>query len=758
MPDLEYYRNLAAELKAAKTEESRDEAVGRKTISNLFFDENSMLEYLAEQRFPGDATAPLRYSYVDGELVYEDENGDLVPEFDALEDASIMEEYLIPNIVPTTTLAADITGGIIGAGKGFAKGVELATKFPVKNPLVQAGIILGTTAAGGFTGNLVVGGAARTGREALLDSFYNTPAEEIAAAQKDLLVSSAFSAIPFGAGPTNQIINKFRGKEDSLQYLISLRKDMQGTIDEAAKMGVDLTPAEAADFANRAVNLQFFLSRQPQLTAVKDFYQSRARRISEAVEIFATKIGSMQPGRWGSADDQVKAAAQSAMKEVNEKRKERAARLYNSLDGEVEVDISPVVARLDGIIGDLTQSQSLRAEAQRFRDTLFDEVDGEFIPVSDLMALHRRRVSDLELIVKDNLGNPNANTIIGLREDLTALMDAADVSGTYNLARRVYDPTKTSLQLMEQSAIGKIANMVTDKQTAKAVKDVFDPGVSVQSMRNAKRVLKASDPEAWKEAKKYIIQGKLDDLSRNTNELGLPAFADYFSRKGTREMMQELLEPDEYENFTKLIGLMDRALKSVPRGGSDTQPNQAAAAMLAEEVGDLGTAGLNFAIATARLPGRLATGQVFDETIKKIKMKQMESYYQALAAVMFDPNATKIIDDAYKYFSRLGYTAGQGAARGAREGVDAYSKDSDGVYQPNEDDIKRIQEEIKALESNQAPVSEKADVPIFNALPPMTGAMSRTEMPGATVLPSEQDRELAMRLRQSKSGIGGLAV
>jgi hypothetical protein len=128
------------------------------------------------------------------------------------------------------------------------------------------------------------------------------------------------------------------------------------------------------------------------------------------------------PGRYGSANDQVKAAAQSAMKEINQKRKDRAARLYSSLEGEIEVDISPLVTRLDGIIGDLKQSQSLRAEAQRFKDSLFDEVGGEMIPVSDLMALHRRRVSDLELIVKDNLGNPNANTVIGLREDLTALM------------------------------------------------------------------------------------------------------------------------------------------------------------------------------------------------------------------------------------------------------------------------------------------------------------------------------------------------
>jgi len=758
MPDLEYYKNLAAELNAADAEDSRNETVKRKAVSNLFFDENSMLEYLAEQRFPGDSTAPLRYSYVDGELVYEDENGNLVPEFGDLEEASTLEKYLIPNIVPATTLAADITGGIMGAGKGFAEGVLLAAKSPVRHPLALAAIILGSTAVGGFAGNLVVGGAARTGRQALLDSFYNTPPEELAAAQKDLLVSSALSAIPFGVGHATQIMNKFRGKEDSLQYLISLRKDMQGTIDEAARMGIVLTPAEAAEFASRAVNLQFFLSRQPQLTAIKDFYQSRARRIKDAVETYATRIGSQVPGRYGSANDQVKAAAQFAMKEINQKRKDRAARLYNSLEDEIEVDISPLVTRLDGIIGDLKQSQSLRAEAQRFRDTLFDEVDGEFIPVSDLMALHRRRVSDLELIVKDNLGNPNANTIIGLREDLTALMDAADVSGTYNLARKVYDPTKASLQLIEQSAISKIANMVTDKQTATAVKELFNPNVSIQSMRNAKRVLKASDPEAWKEAKKYIIQGKLDDFSRNTRELGLPGFTDYFSSKKNKEMMQELLEPEEYENFTQLIGLMDRALKSVARGGSDTQPLLATEKMLQGEVGDLGTAGVKLAIDTARFPGRLATGRVFDETIESIKMKQMESYYQALAAVMFDPNAADIIADAYKYFNRIGYTAGQGVARGVEKSVDAVTEDSNRVYQPNEDDIKRIQEEINAVDSNQSPMSEKADVPIFNALPPMTGAMSRTEMPSATVLPSEQDRELAVRLRQAKSGIGGLVV
>jgi hypothetical protein len=786
MPNMDYYNEKLAEINAAEQERNRSDVVERKAVSNLFFDDNSALEYLAEQRFPGDPTAVFRYSYEDGELVYEDEDGNKVPEFEGLEDATAFEEYFIPNIIPATTIAADIGGGMYGAGKGFEKGLEFLQKSKIKNPVAASAILLGSAALGGFTGNLAVGGVQRTGREALLDYFYNTPPEELAAARNDLLVSSAFSAIPFGAGPAKQLINKFRGKEDSLQYLISLRKDVQGTIDEAAKMGIDLTPAEAADFATRAVDLQYFLSRQPQLTAVRDFYQSRARRVAGAVETFANKIGSMQPGRYGSVNDQAAAAAKAAIKEIRQRRKDRAKRLYDSLEGQVEVDITPLLSRLDDLIADNTQSKTLREDLKRFKDSLIDDVEVERAvldkttgmprldnegnplmervveqqPVTDLMALHRRRASDIEVIVKDNLNNPNGGPIVGLREDLTSLLDAADISGTYELARRVYDPTKSSAQLIEQSAIGRLTDLVTDKQTARAVKEIFNPDVSIQSMRNSKRVLKTVDPEGWKEVKKYFIQGKLDELTRQTNELGLPAFSDYFSRPNNQKMMQELLEPDEYQNFAKLIDLMDRALKTVPRGGSATQPLLAAEKALGEEVGTSGSAAARLLLGTIRLPGRLASGQVFDETLNAIKMKQMETYYEALASVLFDPNAAKTIDDAYKYFDKIDFGIKQGGVQGVREGVDATSDyiDKDGAYDPSEEDIERMRREMDALGSSQKPMSKEADVPIFNPLPSMGGGMSSMGIPGATVLPSEQDRELAERLRQAKSGIGGLAV
>ena len=104
MPNLEYYEQLAATIRAERQEKDRSDVVERKAVSNLFFDENSALEYLAEQRFPGDPTAPFRYKYIDGELVYEDEDGNYVPEFEGLEEATAFEEYFAPNIIPGKVL------------------------------------------------------------------------------------------------------------------------------------------------------------------------------------------------------------------------------------------------------------------------------------------------------------------------------------------------------------------------------------------------------------------------------------------------------------------------------------------------------------------------------------------------------------------------------------------------------------------------------------------------------------------------------
>ena len=89
------------------------------------------------------------------------------------------------------------------------------------------------------------------------------------------------STIPFGAGPTRKIINKFTGKEDSLNYLLNLRKGESEIIDEARKLGFELTPAEASAIGTRARSIQFFLNRQADTEKIFNFTTTETQELEK---------------------------------------------------------------------------------------------------------------------------------------------------------------------------------------------------------------------------------------------------------------------------------------------------------------------------------------------------------------------------------------------------------------------------------------------------------------------------------------------
>lgn len=723
-----------------------------KARSNLFFDDNSMIEYLASERFPNDPSASLRYSYQDGELVFRDHDETIKPVFAPGEDVGWLERSFVPNIVPATTLVADIGGGMAGATAGFKAGANLGVRFGIRHPAALAALSLGGAAIGGFTGNFLIGGTARTGREALIDQFYNLPPEEIAAAYQDLMVSSGFSAIPLGAGPTKNIANKFVGREDSLKYLMNLRATNQEIIDEAAEMGIRLTAPEAAQVATRGVSLQYFLSMQPQLNSARQFYNSRAAQTREAVEAFAETLGS-GTSQFGDVGARVANAAKRAMTALAERRRTRATRLYDGIRNApepVNVDTSAIIKDIDDRLANPELDTSVREAYEGFKKALFDD-DGN--QIQNLMSLHDRRAGQIETLIKANLGDDAGTQLISLRENLTSLFDMAD--DTYRLARRVYDPTKPALQMVERSAIGRLSNLMTDRQTSRAVSQMFDPNVSVQSLRNAKRVLGAVDADAWRDAKKMFVVTKLDDLMRQSIDQGLPQFQQFFAKSNVNRMMQELLEPAEYQSFSSMIEMIGKAM-SIPKGSSATQPFLAIERQLSSEAAGLGTKALQLSLAALRLPGRILTGTVGEDVVGAIASRQADAYYQTLSDAIFDPDSIGDIQKAYQYFMPMEYGMKQGAIRGVTEGVDVLTEEGDRPYTPTEGQreriIQQLQQEQEALD--QSPQAS-LDVDIFQGL----GAGPAIDIDPSmspTILPSASDREIAMRRNSQRSGIGSL--
>jgi hypothetical protein len=445
---------------------------------------------------------------------------------------------------------------------------------------------------------------------------------------------------------------------------------------------------------------------------------------------------------------------------LTRRRKERATRLYNIIkeapEGIRVNKVQSVVDSIDSkIAGEILDSSGKVIRTiepdpntvkvlQEFRKTFYD-ANGALI--DDLATLDARRTSSMQKIIKSTQdeGTGDFGLLLGLRDDLTKLMDESEP--LYALARRVYDPTKPSLQLVEKSVIGKFGKLMTDKQTATAMKNLFDPDVSIKSLRNARRVLQAVDPELFKDVKKQFILGQLDKFSKLGNlQQGLPGFQKYFLDPKVNRMMKEMLSPEEYTNFYRMNELVGKAF-SIPTGGSPTQPLSAEYEKLAQEALGTGTNALKLFFATARIPGRILSGQTGDDLVANISAKQRDKYFEALTEVLLDdPNAAKTLDDVFNFVNTTEFGMKQSLLRGGSEGVEAITEPSEKPYtgEQRDDYIQDLENQIDVLSNPQS----------MNVTPPKpTPTLAPQQMLSPTVLPNEDDREIALR---QQMGIAGL--
>ena len=759
-------RSSVPGLSILPTAEADTDYALRKARSAMFFDDETMLNYLASERFGDDPTGPFRYQISpDGKIMYEDDFGNLQPEFLRPQDATIFDEYITPNLVPATTFVADVGGGMAGAKKGFELSRDAVVRKGIRNPFAATALILAGTGIGGALGTFTVGGLGRSGREVLIDQFYNVPPEEIEAAAKDLGVSSAFSAIPFGTGVSKTLLKKFRGKEDSLTYLANLKASADEKVREAQKLGFDLTVAEAATLpsAKRAMDIQFFLSRQPGIMKIQSLYQSRAQKAREAIEAFADSMTQFSGDAMRDPQRKIAEAANKAVATLQGRRKDRATKIYDALrETENTVDLTPVINNLDEIINNPNRDALLRNAAEEFKDTLMVKrvVDEQEIsePLTDLMSIHDRRSGSMEAIVKSNLGTSIAGDIIKLRESVTKAMD--DANPTYAFARRVYDPTKPSIQAVERSAIATLSNFYrkgNDRVISKSLNSLFDPNVSAQSLRNTRRVLQAADPDTWQQTKKLFLNKKLDDFTKQTVEGGVPQFQKFFATPRQRNMMKEVLSPEEFDNFYNMIGLMDDMFNRVPRGGSPTQPLLAMERALAEEAGTKAPKKVvEMGLSIIRLPGRIVSGGLADDYLGSVKLKQLEGYYDKLTDLLIDPDATATIRDTFEIFNSPGFRNVQLITRGAAEGKEELEDQSavisDERAQKILEERRRLEEQMQQIDDSQTNIN----LDLFYDLPVQSAPSGINPALSPTLLPSEADREIAMRMQQP--GIAGLMV
>ena len=428
--------------------------------------------------------------------------------------------------------------------------------------------------------------------------------------------------------------------------------------------------------------------------------------------------------------------------------------IYDSLENapeRIQFDADSIVKMIDSKLANKRLDPDVKAGLEQYKALMFDADDKL---ITDLMDMHQRRSGSIGNLIQN--ASPYTKKVLNdIKIEMTKNMDEAS-DGVYAMARKVYDPTQPNILAYERGIISSMAKLVKDEQSARALKILFNPRASESALRTAKTQLQNVDPLAFQEIKKEYFLQTLDDFTKATVDEGLPRFQNFFKTPNAQKMVNALLEPEETAQLNKLMDLVGRAF-SIKKGSSDTQPLSALEKELMSETGSLSANALKGILTIIRLPGRILSGQVGDEVVRNIAIKQSEAYYKALADILFDPDASKSIDEAYNYLSGLEYFGKQAGARAIGEGVEAITEESQRPYegQALEREMERRdadKENLSTQIDNALNTFTPSDIPL---VPPAT-AVTPESMISETILPNPKDRELAERL-MNKSGIGGLS-
>ena len=796
--------------------EEEKSSVGTALLQGLSNDQGYQTAWLAQQRFPElveRGIDPVDYYFLD-----EDEDIAYIDPY----SNEVVKEFK-DNLLVDTARYAGPTAQFLGELGGGTAGL-VGGAFLTGNPFGAA--------AGGAGGTAVGGGAVYAGRAGISAAFDGPPLKTSKLAD-DLMVSSAFGAIPFGTKAAQLAGSAFRtastrfpGK-DGKTALETILRDGGETIDEKVafakeRFGVDLTRAEAQGIMSNAGAIQRYLQMQPGSQKLWDFYHNRQLQVEEAADVFFNEIlrgdylaglkKSKLSGRQGlDPDVDLTKASDEVLKKLSVNRQKRATPVYqNSFELEIPIDVTDIARQLQMDLAD----PNLRKKARRVKQELLDAL-------TDFSGLSKNQLVTNEgtLALKDNtemlhnaLRNDFRPLIEGLTKDAQATLkrEVSEIrkkvsdkmkllNPEYARATAIYDPSKGHLQALQKSVINDLAQAAElgGEQAARLTQKLFSGNIKPKDIRLLRRLIQTEDPQVWQNIKGTWLRTQFDDaITSSVNPLGVSN--KFLSRLGIRgrvmmgrgaekvrgtkaKVFSEILDPQELDNFVDLVEMMQATSFIASKGGSPTQPLLALQKLLDKETRGLGRMAAGAVRAAMEIPQRILIRGFDDATAATIAF-QREVYEDKLIDALIDPTVAADLAKAINAVNPAVYFVSQAATRGGAEVFDSILEDRlvPDKINPTTGQLERGPQGIEMIESAkevtqpEQPLEDPqtmlqglsvpqvgGDASAFEPLsqgPSAAPALGRIDPAmSPTILPSDKDRELAMRLRGPLGGIASLA-
>jgi hypothetical protein len=566
--------------------------------------------------------------------------------------------------------------------------------------------------------------------------------------------------------------------------------------------------------------IQRYLQMQPGSQKLWDFYHNRQLQVEEAADVFFNEIlrgdylaglkRSRLSGRQGlDPDVDLTKASDEVLKKLSAKRQERASPVYkNSFDLELEapIDVSDIARQLQMDLADPNLRGKARSVKQDLLDALTDfsglskTTQGELALKDNTEMLHNALTNDFRPLIEGLTKDAQLTLrreVSRIREKVSNKLKAANPE--YARATAIYDPSKGHLQVLDRSVINNLAQAAElgGEQAARLTQKLFSGNIKPKDIRLLRRLIQTEDPQVWQNIKGTWLRTQFDDaITSSVNPLGVNN--KFLSRLGIRgrvmmgrgaekvrgtkaKVFSEILDPQELDNFVGLVEMMQATSFIASRGGSPTQPLLALQKLLDKETRGLGRMAAGAVRAAMEIPQRILIRGFDDATAATIAF-QREVYEDKLIDALIDPTVAADLAKAINAVNPAVYFVSQAATRGGAEVFDSILEDRlvPDKINPTTGQLERGPQGIEMIESAkevtqpEQPLEDPqamlqglsvpqvgGDVSAFEPLPQgpsETLAMGQIDPAmSPTILPSDKDRELAMRLRGPLGGIASLA-
>ena len=782
------------ETRRAKAE-SKKSGASRALLAGMSNDQAYQMHWLAEKRFPELADdmnlSDLYFLDEDDEIAYLDPyTGEIQKEFKDSIFGDAMDLYGLAG--PALQFVPELIGGAVGMTAGAV------TTLPGGG---LPGAVIGGAAGTGTGGS--VGAAARAGISAAFDG----PPLNVGQLSNDLMLSSAFGAIPIGAGflsrarpLLNKVSTEFPG-DDGANMLRILLTEGGSSVDDMVAMardrfGFPLTRGEAQGLRSNAGQIQRYLQMQPSSQKLFDFYNDRALQMEDHLNAFFDEIaeGKLMTGKIGETlqemgprggtafGEDLAQASQNVLKKLLEERKRRATKIYDeafklSEEEGLVVDISAIGDKIKAMVDDPTTGKRMRKLMSQALETITDPTTGAY--KSDLRALHNAVTQDLSPLYEGAMRKGQkslAGPLAGFKGEITDAMKVANP--IYNRATKVYSQDTGHLQILERSLINSLAK-AAEKGGAGSlplIQRMFTGNAKPAELRQLRELIQGEDPTVWQNLKANWLRTQLNDVIMSTTDpfgvpnkflsrIGVsnPKRAFQVGRKGEQQKarkiaaFEEILGPEEFIAFKEALEMAQAISYIATQGGSPTQPLMATMRAIEKEASGLSRPVFTALRSLIEIPQRLVV-RGFDDMSQSAINFQREAYEDSLIRAITDPEYALEMRAGLDKVKPYIYLATQATARG----IDVPER-MEPEKKPTEFDEKgmptQMGEENLDLRQRMRELEEQTQAPSAMALPEFD-PLPMTPMPQASpmnfspaLLPNEDDRQIAMR----QQGIAGLA-